>query len=174
MSRYFGADISVDVCAWTWLCAGAFGSRAAVNPAVQGQTMSRTTELPTTAVRRKSRRKLWLFLFLLVLPAALIALYTWATLHFAYSSGERAGYVQKISKRGWLCKTWEGELAMSTFPGAAPQIFPFSVRNPAVARQVEQGVGRRVALSYEQHKGVPSSCFGETEYFVTAVRPVGP
>lgn len=134
--------------------------------------MSRIGEFPATAAPRKTRRKLRLIFFLLVLPAVLFALYTWATLHFVYSSGERAGFIQKFSRRGWICKTWEGELAMTTFPGTAPQIFPFTVRDAAVARRIEQVVGQHVALTYDQHRGVPGSCFGETDYFITGVRPV--
>lgn len=120
--------------------------------------------------------RLWIFLLVLVivLPACLFAGWTWITLHFTYSTGERAGYVQKISRKGWVCKTWEGELAMSTFPGTAPQIFTFSVRDDAVAQKIEMAAGLRVALRYEQHKGVPTSCFAETEYFITSVRTIGP
>jgi hypothetical protein len=137
--------------------------------------MSHVVERPVTNVPgKKSHWKLWLVLILFVLPAALLAAYTWVTLHYAYSSGERAGYVQKISKKGWLCKSWEGELAMTTVPGTAPQIFQFSVRDDATARRIEQAAGQRVALAYQQHKGVPGSCFGETEYFVTGVRTIGP
>jgi hypothetical protein len=128
----------------------------------------------TTAPARRSRLWLFLLLIVIVLPACLFAAWVWITLHFSYSQGERAGYVQKISKKGWICKTWEGELAMSTFPGTAPQIFTFSVRDDAVAEKIENAAGQRVALSYEQHKGVPGSCFGETEYFVTSVRTIGP
>ena len=136
--------------------------------------MGHITEAPATSVRSKRRYwKLWLVLILLVLPALVLAGYTWVTLHYAYSSGERIGYVQKISKKGWLCKTWEGELAMTTVPGTAPQIFQFSVRDDATAHQIEQAAGQRMALAYQQHKGVPTSCFGETEYFVTGVRTVG-
>jgi len=113
-------------------------------------------------------------LLILSVLCFMFAALVWITLHFSYSQGERAGYVQKISKKGWICKTWEGELAISNFPGTAPQIFTFSVRNDAVAEKVENAAGRRVALRYEQHKGVPSSCFGETEYFVTSVRTIGP
>ena len=133
-----------------------------------------TDHPPANAPSRRTR--IWLFLLLLVvvLPVCLFAAWVWITLHFSYSTGERVGYVQKISKKGWLCKTWEGELAMSTFPGSAPQIFTFSVREDAVAKKIENAAGQRVALSYEEHKGVPSSCFGETEYFITAVRPIGP
>ena len=135
--------------------------------------MGRVTEPPATETRRRKRHwKLWLVLILLVFPAVVLTGYTWVTLHYAYSSGERSGYVQKISKKGWLCKTWEGELAMTTVPGTAPQIFQFSVRDDATAHRIEQAVGQRVALSYQQHRGVPSTCFGETEYFVTGVRPI--
>jgi hypothetical protein len=136
--------------------------------------MNRTAELSARDVGRKKQN--WgfrLILIILFLPAALIALYTWGALHYAYSSGERAGYIQKISRKGWLCKTWEGELAMTTVPGTAPQLFQFSVRDDTTAHKIEQAAGQRVALSYEQHKGVPSSCFGETEYFITGVRPIG-
>jgi hypothetical protein len=136
--------------------------------------MGRVTEPPATETRRRKRHwKLWLVLILLVFPAVVLTGYTWVTLHYAYSSGERSGYVEKISKKGWLCKTWEGELAMTTVPGTAPQIFQFSVRDDATADRIEQAVGQRVALSYQQHRGVPSTCFGETEYFVTGVRPIG-
>src|SRR5215467_10104044 len=137
--------------------------------------MTRVIERSETGVRRKKKYwKLWLFLLLFVLPVALFILYTWGALHYSYSSGERTGYIHKISRKGWLCKTWEGELAMTTVPGTAPQIFQFSVRDDATAHRIEQAAGQRVALTYEQHKGVPTSCFGETEYFVTGVRAIGP
>ncbi len=100
------------------------------------------------------------------------AAYIWIALHWSYSDGERAGFMQKLSKKGWLCKTWEGELSLVALPGAAPEKFNFSVRDEAIARQINAGVGQRVALTYEQHKGLPTSCFGETEYFVTAVKIV--
>jgi hypothetical protein len=101
--------------------------------------MGRIAEPPSSEIRSKKRHaKLWLILVFLVLPVLLFALYTWATLHYAYSSGERAGYVQKISRKGWICKTWEGELAMTTVPGVAPQIWQFTVRGDATARQIEE------------------------------------
>lgn len=138
--------------------------------------MSRIEEpKPAIAVRQKKRNwKLLLVFIFLVLPALVFAAYTWISLHYTYSSGQRSGYIQKISKKGWICKTWEGELAMTTVPGTAPQIFQFSVRDDAVANELEEAAGKRVALSYEQHKGIPTTCFGETEYFVTGVRGVGP
>ena len=103
----------------------------------------------------------------------LFALYTWFTLSWSYSQGERAGYLQKFSKKGWVCKTWEGEILLSSMPGAIPERFAFSVRNDEVAKQLMAAMGRRVQLSYSQHKGVPSDCFGETEYFVDKV-VIGP
>ena len=98
------------------------------------------------------------------------AAYTWSALHLSYSSGDRSGYVQKLSKKGWVCKTWEGEMAMVSMPGTAPEIFNFSVRDDAIAAKLNQSLGKRVAIHYEQRKGVPTSCFGETEYFITDVR----
>ncbi|HSM93833.1 MAG TPA: hypothetical protein VLT47_13200 [Anaeromyxobacteraceae bacterium] len=105
----------------------------------------------------------------IVVALALAAGYTWAALHWSYSDGERAGWVQKLSRRGWVCKTWEGELAMVTMPGAIPEKFHFTVRSDAVAARINQSMGKRVALTYEQHVGVPTRCFGDTEYFVTRV-----
>jgi len=119
----------------------------------------------------KSRAGLWVVGFLLV-AALLFAGYTWVSLTWSYSKGERAGYVQKFSKKGWVCKTWEGELAMVAVPGSMPEKFYFSVRDDAVAAQINQAMGRRVALYYEQHVGVPTSCFGETEFFIKSVKAI--
>jgi len=109
----------------------------------------------------------------------LFALYTWFTLSWSYSEGERAGYLQKFSKKGWLCKTWEGEILLSSMPGAIPERFAFTVRDEAVVKQLQSAMGQRVQISYEQHVGVPTSCFGETGYFATRantgpVNPVAP
>ncbi len=98
--------------------------------------------------------------------------WTWFTLTYNYSDGERAGYVQKLSRKGWICKTWEGELALVNLPGAMPEIFYFSVRDDAVAKRIQQSVGKRVALSYEQHIGIPTTCFGDTQYFVVNIQVV--
>jgi hypothetical protein len=117
---------------------------------------------------RRARR---LALAFPLLAAGALALYVWAALSFSYSSGERAGYVQKFSRKGWICKTWEGQLAMVTLPGAIPEIFLFTVRDDAVAAEVNRLMGQRVVLSYEQHLGVPTRCFGDTEYFVVKARP---
>jgi len=109
----------------------------------------------------------------------LFALYTWFTLSWSYSEGERAGYLQKFSRKGWLCKTWEGEILLSSMPGAIPERFAFTVRDEAVVKQLQSAMGQRVQISYEQHVGVPTSCFGETGYFATRastgpVNPVAP
>jgi hypothetical protein len=113
------------------------------------------------------KRGVWLTLVVLV---ALVALYAAFQMNWSYSTGERAGWIQKFSRKGWLCKTWEGEMAMVTMPGTVPEKFDFTVWNEAVVAQINQTMGRRVALSYEQKKGLPSSCFGDTEYWITAVR----
>jgi hypothetical protein len=117
-------------------------------------------------------RWLWLLISTLILILALFAAYTWVVLSWSYSSGERAGYVQKFSHKGWLCKTWEGELAMVSLPGTMTEKFYFSVRDDAVADKINKTMGKRVSLLYEQHIGVPTTCFGETQHFVVDARSV--
>lgn len=102
----------------------------------------------------------------LVALIVVFSLYTWITLSWSYSTGERAGLLQKFSKRGWLCKTWEGEHLLTTLPGVIPEKFLFTVRDDKLASELAAQAGRRLVLKYAQHKGVPSSCFGDTEYFV--------
>ena len=109
-------------------------------------------------------------IWLLIVPIALFALYTWATLAWVYSSGERAGYVQKLSQKGFVCKTYEGELVLVSMPGTQAEKFYFTVRDAAVAKRINETVGKRVRLIYEEHVGVPTSCFGETGFFVQDVQ----
>jgi hypothetical protein len=108
----------------------------------------------------------------LIVPPIVFALYTWSALTWTYSSGERAGYVQKFSKKGWVCKTWEGEMALVSIPGTMSEKFYFTVRDDSIATRINQSIGKRVALTYKQHVGIPTSCFGETEYFVADVKVV--
>jgi lysophospholipid acyltransferase (LPLAT)-like uncharacterized protein len=105
---------------------------------------------------------------------ALVIAFTAFTLWYSYSEGERAGYVQKLSKKGWICKTWEGEMAMVTMPGTVAEKFYFTVREDAVAAEINETVGRRVVLTYQEHKWIPFSCFGDTGYFVTGVKSTEP
>jgi len=107
--------------------------------------------------------------------------FTALTLSWAYSDGERSGTLLKISRKGWVCKTWEGELTMALVAsGAVPgdqagistNTWAFSVRDDAIAEKLNAAAGKRVSLHYTEHKGVPSTCFGETPYFVDAVRLV--
>jgi hypothetical protein len=136
-------------------------------------SLAKTSEIRYNEFMSKWKR--WLVLVvltLLIVPPFLFAGWAWVTLKYVYARGERAGYVQKISKKGWLCKTWEGELAMVNLPGAMPEIFHFTVRDGAVAHEMERLVGQRVSLTYEQHKGVPTTCFGDTEYFIVRISSV--
>jgi hypothetical protein len=117
---------------------------------------------------RPRRWGLRLLLALLVL-ALLAAAYLWAALSWSYSSGERAGWVQKFSHKGWVCKTWEGELALVSLPGTTPEKFFFTVWDDAVAADITRAMGKRVALHYEEKKGLPGSCFGDTRHYVTGL-----
>lgn len=109
-------------------------------------------------------------LWLLIIPIILFALYTWAALTWVYSSGERAGYVQKLSQKGFVCKTYEGELVLVSMPGTQAEKFFFTVKDAAVAKRINETVGKRVRLIYEEHIGIPTSCFGESSYFVQDVQ----
>jgi hypothetical protein len=106
---------------------------------------------------------------LVVVIALLGAGYIWLVGGWSYSSGERAGWVQKLSKKGWICKTWEGEMALVSMPGAMSEMFYFTARDDAVAEQLNKVMGKRVSLHYEEKVGLPTSCFGETRYYVTKV-----
>ena len=119
------------------------------------------------------------FFWILVVPALLIAGYFAVVLRWNYATGERAGWVQKLSKKGWLCKTWEGEMAMVSLPGTMPEKFTFTVWDDKVADTINKVIGKRVSLHYEEKVGLPTSCFGDTRYYVTHVTaveeiPLGP
>jgi hypothetical protein len=111
----------------------------------------------------------WFLAALICVPLLVVTLYLSVALHLNYSDGRRAGILQKFSEKGWVCKTWEGELAMTTVPGVAPTLWTFSVRDAHAAEQVGAMVGRHVLLHYVEHRGIPTSCFGETQYFVDSV-----
>jgi hypothetical protein len=111
-------------------------------------------------------------LLALVIAAALTALYFFVALSWSYSTGERAGWVQKLSKKGWVCKTWEGELALVSLPGSSVEKFYFTIRDDAVAEQLMKDMGKRVSLHYEEKVGLPTTCFGETRHYVTKVVPM--
>jgi hypothetical protein len=115
----------------------------------------------------------------LVVIALLVTGYFWLALSWSYSSGERAGWVQKFSHKGWVCKTWEGELALVSLPGSSVEKFLFTVRDDGVAKDLSAATGKRVTLHYEEKVGLPTSCFGDTRHFVTGVTinpdiPLGP
>jgi hypothetical protein len=111
---------------------------------------------------------------ILLIAVTLFAAYIWLAFQYSYSDGERAGFIQKFSRKGWLCKTWEGELALVAMPGSTPEKFFFTVRDGELAARINTLMGQRVAVVYAQHKGLPGDCFGETEYFVREIKAVGP
>ncbi len=131
--------------------------------------MSTPTPPPTTVAPRRRTSALKMMFWLLLVPIVLIVGYFAVVLNWNYSTGERAGWVQKLSRKGWLCKTWEGEMAMVSMPGAIPEKFLFTVRDDTVAESINKVMGKRVTLHYEEKVGLPTTCFGETRHFVTSV-----
>jgi hypothetical protein len=123
------------------------------------------------AGRRRGGIAQWILLVLVLVLGAAV-LWTWFSLSWAYSEGERAGVLQKFSKKGWICKTYEGELALYVVGGIAPQIWNFSTRDERLARELSQAVGQQVRVHYTEHRGVPTSCFAETPYFAESFAPV--
>jgi hypothetical protein len=113
-----------------------------------------------------------MFAWLAAIVLLLVVLWTWFTLSWSYSDGERAGVLQKFSRKGWICKTYEGELALYVVAGVAPEIWYFSVRDEALIGSINESIGRRVRLHYTEHPFVPTSCFAETRYFVDRVEPI--
>ena len=131
---------------------------------------------PSPPPRKSLLRRHWgklLIAAIVAVPTIVVTLWSTIAMTFAYSSGERVGYIQKFSEKGWICKSWEGEIAMVNLPGQIANTFQFTVRDDSVAALLNAAQGKRVALSYEQHKGLPTSCFGETEYFVKGVKVLG-
>lgn len=124
------------------------------------------------ANRQQAGGVIAILLLALVVLSGMAAGYFWLFLTWNYSVGERAGWVQKLSKKGWLCKTWEGELAMVSMPGSAPEKFYFTVRDDSVAQAINQLIGQRVSLHYEEKVGLPTTCFGETRHFITKIAVV--
>lgn len=120
----------------------------------------------TASAGSRFRRAL---LTLLVVTLLAVAGWTWFSLSWSYSDGDRGGVLQKFSRKGWVCKTYEGELALYIVGGVAPEIWHFSVRDSKVAAKLADYVGERVQLHYTEHRGIPTSCFGETGYFVDDV-----
>ena len=106
--------------------------------------------------------------------AAVVTFYIWLALTWSFSEGEGVGYIQKVSKSGWVCKTWEGEISLISLPGTMQEKFSFTVRDEAVALKVRDAIGKRVDLTYGQHRGLPTSCFGDTDYFVNDVKVITP
>ena len=128
------------------------------------------TDAAQTIGQRTGRAVKKAVVWLLILGVVGCAIWIFAALNFVYSRGERAGYVQKLSRKGWIIKTWEGELAMVNLPGTQPEIFHFTVRDDDAVKQVQSGLGQRVILTYEEHKGLPGTLFGETSYFVVGAK----
>jgi hypothetical protein len=113
-----------------------------------------------------------ILLWLVVIVVLGIAAWTAFSLSWAYSEGDRAGVLQKFSKKGWLCKTYEGELALYIVGGVAPQIWSFSTRDEELAKRLSGAVGKNIQLQYTEHRGVPTQCFAETPYFATGFNVV--
>lgn len=138
--------------------------------------MAENEAVPEPKPASRKKRRLWLKIGLPAIAVVVLAcaVWVWVTLGFVYATTQRTGYVRNLSQRGWLCKTWEGELTLSPAAGIADTTtaasFPFTIRNDSVAKALQLVAGQRVTLSYDEHRGIPTTCFGETQNFVQGFR----
>lgn len=142
--------------------------------AERARAEAETSEHIRTEPRPRKRWGVRIATGVILVPLLIFSLWTAITLNYSYSAGKRAGFLQKFSRKGWLCKTWEGELQTANIPNGMPEYFRFTVRDDSVAGEMNKFIGQRVDVDYKQHRGVPGTCFGETEYYVTHVRPITP
>lgn len=113
--------------------------------------------------------KKW-FAILLVLAIVIFGIWSWVATRFPYATEEVTGYVQSFKKQGWLCKTWEGQMVVSGIPGSIPSIQTFTVKNDSIAEALQGAMQNRLTITLDQHRGVPASCFGETQSYLTGFR----
>ncbi|MCX6199749.1 MAG: 6-phosphogluconate dehydrogenase [Bacteroidetes bacterium] len=110
--------------------------------------------------------------FLLLLALVI----TFLVFNFTYSEGSRAGVLMKFSKRGYVFKTYEGELNTGGVGNIANtaqvnQVWYFSVKDNGFADTLHLYEGKKVILFYQQKiKHLPWQ--GETDYFVNKVQEV--
>jgi hypothetical protein len=129
--------------------------------------------VPMSQITSPVRRRVgWIIGLVVLVPLIIAVLWFWLSLSWSYSEGDRAGVLQKFSRKGWLCKTYEGELALYVVSGVAPQIWYFTTRNEELAKRLTSAVGQELQVHYSEHRGVPTSCFGDTPYFAESFTPV--
>ncbi|MDB4916091.1 MAG: hypothetical protein JWM95_3735 [Gemmatimonadetes bacterium] len=134
----------------------------------------RTPDTPAPAPPRAKRRR-WPYVLaavVILLPMAVVTVWGEIALHWSYSKGIRPGFLQKFSQKGWICKTWEGELSMVNLAGQSQEKWAFTVRSDSLAQELNKVMGSHVSLAYEEHPGIPNSCYGDTRYFVTGLKVI--
>ena len=84
-----------------------------------------------------------------------------------YSEGVRSGELIKISKKGVLVKTWEGEISQGI---SGAQIFSFSVldKDEDVIQKLKDYQGQYVKVNYTERYAT-FFWLGDTKYFITQV-----
>ncbi|MCD0472160.1 6-phosphogluconate dehydrogenase [Flavobacterium sp. JAS] len=108
---------------------------------------------------------------LLIIAALCVLIFTiyFAFIYFVpYSEGYRSGELIRMSHKGVIMKTWEGELSQGV---SSSQIFRFSVldSDQKVIDQLNELEGQYVKLTYvERYKTF--SWWGDSRFFITAVR----
>jgi hypothetical protein len=135
-----------------------------------------TDAVPDDINRRPKKNRVKKFLLITLLLVILGCITYYFICGMTYSEGTRSGVLIKVSKKGFVFKTYEGELNVGGLNQGDGTIMPvniftFSVRDKDVYEQLEELQGRRVVLGYKQ---VMKNFFwqGETDYFVYRVNIV--
>jgi hypothetical protein len=112
-----------------------------------------------------------------LIATVVIALVVLVLTNYNYSEGTRAGFVIKVSKKGMIFKTWEGQLNLQSF-GAAHrydsfvEVFDFSIPkgDTALYRQLREVslTGERINMDYTE-KLIKLPWNGDTKYFITKI-----
>ncbi|MEQ1552701.1 MAG: hypothetical protein ABL929_00915 [Ferruginibacter sp.] len=130
-----------------------------------------TKEIPNQIEVKKKSGGCGKYIFMaLVLGLILGGAIFWWKYYYTYSDGSRSGMLQKLSHKGNLMKTYEGELVLSSVSSSsgvalASEKFFFSIANDSIAKMMMNMEGKKVRLHYEQKKGA-LPWRGDSEYIV--------
>lgn len=116
------------------------------------------------------------FLVGLLLAGLLVLLVTFLLSQFSFSDGDRAGTITKFSRKGYIFKTYEGELLQGGVTdgtgafNAEKFLFSVSPGQDSVIHRIERALlnGRRVRVHYEE-KYFRFFWMGDTKYYITEV-----
>lgn len=107
-------------------------------------------------------------IYFVIVVVVMTALFFTIAYYASYSDGDRTGELIKFSRKGYVFKTWEGEISQGI---AGAQIFKFSVldNDEEVIETLKKYQGQYIKVTYvERYTTFP--WWGDTNYYITAVK----